>query len=203
MSPGCYIALVPQLGKRNKPSIRHEEPRPAPGDLEILRALMNSKENGDGNPEELTSPEELASWLSARELLPEGVSLTDEDLRRAVWLRWALRSLVFTKGEEGEREVGIIRELGESIPFRLVFENGLEPRFEPSGTEVMQAFGRLIQLFADARREDRWRRFKVCGHCREIFYDHTANRSGRWCRTRCGEYERKKVSRRRRRTGRV
>jgi len=194
---------MPQLKLRRKPSVRHEKPRPAPGELEILRALMNSKENGDQKPEELTSPEELASWLSARELLPEGFSLTDVDLKRAVWLRWAFRSLVVSKGEEGEREVGIIRQVGETIPFRLVFENGLEPRFEPSGTEVMRAFGRLIQLFVDARREDRWRRFKVCGRCHEIFYDHTHNRRGRWCRTSCGEYMRKKVARRRRKTGRV
>lgn len=183
---------------RFSPSVRHEKPRPAPGDLEILRAFLNSVEHGDGNPEELGNAEDFASWLEGWKLLPEGVSLTDEDLDRAVRLRSALRSLVSSQGKPGQEQIRTLRQLGECTSYRLVFEDGLDSRYEPTGDAVERALGRLVQLFVDARRDGKWKRFKPCGHCREIFYDHTNNDTGRWCRTRCGEFERKRRSRRRR-----
>jgi len=66
---------------------------------------------------------------------------------------------------------------------REVFDEGPDPRLEPEGTEAEGALGALLLLFTQARWENRWQRFKPCGHCREIFYDHTTNLTGRWCRT--------------------
>ena len=189
------------LKKRNLQSVRHEEPRPAPGELEVLRAFLNSGQNGDRKPEELTSARDLERWLSQRRLLPEGVRLSDDDLRRALRLRWALCRLVFSRSDGGEQEHGIFRQVSEGVSFRMVFEGGPDARLEPSGEGAAPALGKLLLLFTGARKEGRWRLFKPCGHCREIFYDHTRNRQGRWCRTPCGEYERKRRARRRRKTG--
>jgi predicted RNA-binding Zn ribbon-like protein len=68
----------------------------------------------------------------------------------------------------------------------------LEVRFDehgvataaPAARGVDGALGRLLAIVAAAQADETWVRLKACPWqtCRWAFYDHSKNRSGRWCR---------------------
>src|SRR3954463_15049490 len=75
----------------------HESSRePAPGDLAVVQAFVNTLDSDDGfrQFELLTEPADLERWLRDRGLLERSARLGPPDLRRAVELREALRALL-------------------------------------------------------------------------------------------------------------
>lgn len=67
----------------------------------------------------------------------------------------------------------------------------LRPELEATGTFALRshaagsdgALGELIAIALDAMADGTWERLKVCDNdgCVWAFYDHSRNRSGRWC----------------------
>ena len=160
--------------------------QPAPGALEAVRAFVNTV-NLEDEQEQLTDPRALGTWLRERELLDGGGRApTVADLRRAVDLREALRELLL--GHHGDHEPASgAAETVDAAARRA----RLEMRFDERGTATLApaaagvdgALGRLLSIVAAAQADGSWERLKACpwDTCRWAFYDHSKNRSGRWC----------------------
>ena len=159
----------------------------APGDLELVRAFVNTLDIEQGE-EALSTPAALGEWISAEGLAPAGVEPTPADLRRAVRLREALRAILLSHGEGSTEEpADAWRALDEAAArARLQVRFGPEGAalIEPGTTGVDGALGRLLAVVHVAVSDrDTWNRLKACRlhSCEWAFYDHTKNRSGAWC----------------------
>jgi len=177
--------------------------RPAPGDLRIVQAFVNT-DDLEMKTDELTSPRSLADWLIHQALLPAGTVLDAADLERTSALRRGLRALVLA-GESARRELGEAVErtaLAAVVRFRV--EAGGRIELVPAGTGLDAAVGRILTILAAAQRDGLWPRFKICGRksCRAAFYDFSTNRSSLWCSPRCGGRIRTRDFRRRHGRGR-
>jgi predicted RNA-binding Zn ribbon-like protein len=76
----------------------------------------------------------------------------------------------------------------------------------PAGSGVDGAIGVLLAIVARSLADGSWSRLKICHghHCGWAFYDHSRNRSGRWCSMSvCGGREKARAHYHRRRGGEV
>ena len=160
----------------------------APGDLETLRAFVNTHE-ADSGRDAIGDPEALRGWLVAAGLLDPGEGVDAAGVRRARRWREALRRLGQANHDEvpdasaAEEVDDLVRQCGLVV---RVGEDGVA-RLEASGAGLEAALGRLAAAFYRATIDGTWSRFKVCSNdtCRWAFYDHSRNHSGRFCGTAC------------------
>jgi predicted RNA-binding Zn ribbon-like protein len=165
---------------RYSPSSQGE---PAPGELELVRAFVNTREL-DPDVEEISSPEALATWLDGHGI-EVAEELTDEDVERAREFREAVRALLLANqtGEGRPEAVARLRAAAESA--RLRFEIGPDGRTRPApacdGVDALAA--RLLAVVSAAQETGEWERLKVCvsDECLWAFYDRSRNRSRHWC----------------------
>ena len=159
--------------------------QPAPGDLEVIRAFVNTLDVEDGS-DQVAAPSELVAWLAERGLVEAGTRATRADVARALELREAFREVLL--GHHGGYEVdpAALRALEEASRRARV-----EVRFGPDGVAratpakggVDGALGRMLAIVAHAQSEGTWQRLKSCpaDNCRWAFYDRSRNRSAVWC----------------------
>jgi predicted RNA-binding Zn ribbon-like protein len=156
----------------------------APGDLELVRAFVNTIDIEQG-AERLSSAAALAGWLADNGLVRGGVNATRADLVRAIELREALRALLLS--HNGEPLPAAATDTLDHIAHRsgvaLRFDERGGATLEPDAGGVDGALGRLLAIVHDAIADGNWSRLKACrAHtCEWAFYDHTKNRSGAWC----------------------
>jgi predicted RNA-binding Zn ribbon-like protein len=84
----------------------------------------------------------------------------------------------------------------------LRFDPDGSARLEPDAAGVDGAIARVMAIVATATAEGSWRRLKACVNetCQWAFYDHSKNRSGKWCRMEeCGNVEKARAYRERQR----
>ncbi len=160
--------------------------KPAPGDLAVVQALLNTVDAKTGR-DELKSPRALADWLVSHELLAAGVELDAADRERVHRLRQGWRSLLAGSGDEDE----ILEALDEATAaaaFRARNAAGGAIRFESKVGGLAGALARLLLIAKQAQAAGTWELLKVCPspECRTVFYDRSTNHSGKWCSTRCG-----------------
>jgi predicted RNA-binding Zn ribbon-like protein len=155
----------------------------APGELELVRAFVNTLDVEDGI-ESLAGPEELAAWLRGHGLM-RGSTATRADVVGAQRVREALRALMLANNgvsvrkeaavtlDRAARRAGIGVRFGASGAARLV----------PAAAGVDGALGRLLAIVAAAMADGSWSRLKACraDDCRWAFYDRARNRSRHWC----------------------
>jgi predicted RNA-binding Zn ribbon-like protein len=160
--------------------------RKAPGELEQVRAFVNTRQIGHAI-ERLSDPAALAGWLTERGLAGGGLRATRADLAHALELREALRAmLVAHTGGDGIVSPSVTRALDEAsrrarLALRFADDGGAA--LEPDAPGVSGALGRLLAIVHDAIAQGTWARLKACreADCEWAFYDHTKNRSGAWC----------------------
>jgi predicted RNA-binding Zn ribbon-like protein len=157
----------------------------APGELELVRDFVNTLDVEEAS-ESLASPEALAAWLAERGLLAAGAEARPLDLRWALELREALRALLLHHaGDEAEvSSPGLVLEAAaRRARLRVGFDEHGEARLVAEAAGVAGALGRLLAIVHDAQASGSWARLKACREhtCQWAFYDHTKNRSGRWC----------------------
>ncbi len=161
---------------------------PAPGELRIVQALVNTAGAGS-RAAELSDSRELAGWLRLWGLLGRGVELEPADLDRAKEVRSSLRSLIrANRGPASEPEaIEVLDRAAATAPMRVRFSGGA--RFEPLGEGLDEALARLFEIVAIAHREELWQRLKLCVRedCGAAFYDYSNARSAKWCSARCGD----------------
>jgi hypothetical protein len=118
-------------------------PEPAPGDLRIVQAFVNTADRVRGT-DELSSPQALADWL-AFQGLSETPPLGDSDLERAIEVREGLRSCLAADPEDLEGGAALNAALSEAL-VRARFGPAGELRLEPAAPGIDAAFGRLLAI---------------------------------------------------------
>jgi predicted RNA-binding Zn ribbon-like protein len=172
-------------------------PSVAPGDLELVRAFVNTLDIEAGT-DDLGTPSSSAAWLEAYGW-PTRVDRSEhEELVRA---REALRDLVSARGTSGEpRAIEAIDAIARRYP--IIVQVSSPSALAPSARGGVVAFvERIFGLVAAARIDGSWKRMKTCanGGCRWLFYDHSRNRSRTWCTMDlCGSQAKMRAYRRRR-----
>jgi predicted RNA-binding Zn ribbon-like protein len=183
-----------------------ENPKSAPGDLELVRRFVNTLDLDDGS-DAIASDSALAGWLRDHGLIAEGGQARPVDVDRAVALREALRELMLRNNDGGSVDPAApatLDRLAARAALRLrVGSDGLA-RLEPEGEDVDAALGRLLVTVYRSMENGTWSRLKACRNdaCRWAFYDHSRNRSGHWCTmSECGNRAKAREYRARRRSG--
>jgi predicted RNA-binding Zn ribbon-like protein len=175
----------------------------APQPLELVQRFVNSIDLESGE-DELAEPAGLRDWLVERDLIGTGERVSAADLARAVDVREGLRALMLQNNglPLDEARVSRLDDVAARAGVRVVFAPGEEPRLAPESGGVDGALARLLAIVAGAVEQGRWQRLKACPRdtCEWAFYDHSKNRSGRWCRMEvCGNIEKARAFRERRR----
>jgi predicted RNA-binding Zn ribbon-like protein len=163
---------------------------PAPGELELVRAFVNTWDADDGT-EAVPGPAELRDWLADHDLLDRGARVTAAEHREAIEVREALRALML---QNAGLDVG--PDAGDALD-AAARRARLAVRFAPDGAVRTEAeasgldgaLGRLLAIVAAAQEEGTWTRLKAClaDDCQWGFYDRSRNRSAVWCDMRvCG-----------------
>jgi len=173
----------------------------APGDLAIVQAFVNTLDIEEST-DELSSPEALASWLTARGLVehPRG---TKADLALALDLREALRGVLRSHAGHGPASgpTRSLQEIATRLPTRLDVTSDGRVQAVPAGSGVQAALARILLIGADAATLGTWSRLKACSadDCQWAFYDRSPTRNGCWCSMQiCGSRAKSRAYRRRR-----
>jgi predicted RNA-binding Zn ribbon-like protein len=206
--------------ERSLAESRPSGPGRAPGDLEKVRAFVNTLDI-DERTDELTSPAALANWLQASDLTSDaapGADITEADLARALRLREALRGALrshvppvagttpgpggawVTAPDGASEPTAELRRIAADLPIRLEIGAGGRVRAAADGSGGPAALARLLLITAEAATLGTWPRLKVCSadDCRWAFYDRSPTRSGCWCSMRvCGSRAKSRAYRRR------
>jgi predicted RNA-binding Zn ribbon-like protein len=176
---------------------------PAPGRLALVERFVNTVDHEHGR-EMLSSPERLRDVLG----LQRGVRIGTADLRRALDVREALRSLALENngGAADPHAVDVLEEAAARGRLVIRFDAG-ESRLEPAAHSVDGALADLVGIVHTAMADGTWSRLKACRRdvCHWLFYDRSRNRSAVWCQMAvCGNRVKTKAYRERRpaRTGR-
>ncbi len=174
----------------------------APGELRIVQAFVNTAVLRT-RTEELAGPQALGRWLARWRLVPEDTEPTAADLKRAIGVREGVRALLWANnGIDLDRDaVARLDRAAADIPLRLRVD-GEGVAYLTAASEQSGALGRLLGIFATARLDHSWPRFKACADltCGSAFYDVTKNHSARWCSPRCSNRTAARAWRRRRST---
>jgi len=136
--------------------------------------------------------------LEGRSLLPAGSSLTETVHRQALEIRSILRGLLERDPHAQDRLEAFCSELQSEI----YFDSKGVPRFRLVTEGFDRVLSHLLEVFIHARQATTWRRLKACQACGLAFYDHSRNRSGKWCTERCGQRIRAAKIRRQKKYGR-
>ena len=177
----------------------------APGDLELVRRFVNTRDVEEGT-DELDGPDSLLGWFSGMNLLDDEAIAYEEDLKRALALREGIRSLLLANTGEGG-EPANLRELNRvagSVCLRVRFDEDAVATLGPQSSGVSAALGHILAAVVRATDEETWGRLKVCSNdaCQWAFYDRSRNRSGKWCTMEvCGNRMKARAFRQRQSTG--
>ena len=155
--------------------------RPPVG-LDLVIDFVNTRDI-DAGIDELSSPEQLQTWLAVRELALD--ALGDADLGRALNLREALRELMLANnGEEYDpRAGGELESVARRGELGVRFASDGSARLESAQNGVDGVLARLLIPVVSAQGDGTWQRVKACRakDCQWAFYDGSRNRSGVWC----------------------
>lgn len=160
--------------------------RPAPGDLQLVQAFVNTFWDLDGGGgEQLVSPAALAEWLAAHGLVEAGVRLGRADLERALDVREGLRALLFVNNGTAADQ-GAIERLNTALRapgLHVQLDAAAPPGFSALRRDFDAALASIATIVAVAQIDGSWHRLKACPgvHCGWAFYDHSRNQSGSWC----------------------
>jgi predicted RNA-binding Zn ribbon-like protein len=174
---------------------------PAPGRLGLLQRFLNTVAP-EWKQEMLHSPQRLRIVLAELDLVSPAAPVSEDNLRRALELREALRALALANnGIPAAHDAEHVVEQAAAGALGIRFVNGL-PRFVGTERGVAGALATLAGIVAEAAAAGTWPRLKACPAeaCGWVFYDRSRNRSGRWCdSTVCGNRAKTRAYRRRRR----
>jgi predicted RNA-binding Zn ribbon-like protein len=162
-----------------------DEPKPAPGRLMLVQALVNTVERPDGL-DRLADPADARPWLVDNHLLAPDIELTDTDLDLVRGVREALRSLlVHNAGGPAPTDSALapLRSIGSTGTARACLADDGEVQLTTTGDSVRDRLLDLLLIVRDAQRDGTWPSLKACANdeCQWAFYDKSRNRGGTWC----------------------
>lgn len=156
-----------------------------PDAVRLVRDFVNTVEY-QVDDERLTDEVALRDWLVDRGLLEPEASASPDDVAFATRLREGLRAVleVHAGHEADPAAIGDLDDALAELPVRGGFDVSGAFRLAPASADpVRAALGRLFDAVRLASEGDTWSRLKVCARdsCRWAYYDHSRNRSSRWC----------------------
>ncbi len=160
---------------------------PAPGTLRLLQQFINTynieREHIGLRTEEFASPADLGRWLVRHGLLARGARVGAVEVRRAQEVREALRRLALAHNGRpmDSTAAALLNRLARDARLAVRLHRDGRMRLEPRAPGVVGALGSLVAAAFMAQMEGTWPRLKACRRCHWAFYDHSKNRSGRWC----------------------
>ena len=172
---------------------------------ELIKDFVNTlHKDPRGDEEELTTSEQLDSWLEAH-ALPTGRRASAADLASAIELREALRVLLLANNGEDVDVAPAYAALdraarGARVELCCADE---ELALVPAATGVAGALGQIVIAVQAAIADGSWPRLKACRarDCEWVFIDNAKNQSRAWCSmSSCGNREKARSFRERHRT---
>ncbi len=151
----------------------------------MVQAFVNTVDVENGI-EELTDPGRLHEVLTGIGALdPDAPPLTQSDLRRALAVREALRSLLHVNvGMASDPDaLELLDRTGATGGLSVRFARDGTSRLGTDGSTLNGALGRILAVVYSAMVAGTWSRLKACPRdvCGWIFYDRSRNSSSRWC----------------------
>jgi predicted RNA-binding Zn ribbon-like protein len=171
-----------------------DEELAAPGDLELVRRFVNTRDLELGT-DLLSTPAGLDAWFGV------ATRATEADLRRAVALREALRALLLANATGAAPPAAAVEAI-EAVGRRARLRADADLRLVPAARGVDGALAGLLAIVVVARADGTWERLKACpgDSCQWALYDRTRSRTRTWCAAaKCGARTRSRAYRRRRR----
>jgi predicted RNA-binding Zn ribbon-like protein len=171
---------------RNRTELQPGDRPPAPGDLWLVQAFVNSRWDLERDlVDQFGNSEGLATWLVERDLITAGTPVSEAGLRRALDARDGLQALLFANNgaeldlEAVERLEGAVR--GSGVFVQLHADS--PPDFVPTRRDLDGALALIGTIAAIAQLDGSWIRLKACRgeDCGWAFYDHSRNQAGSWC----------------------
>jgi predicted RNA-binding Zn ribbon-like protein len=162
---------------------------PAPEPLRLVEEFVNSNHvhphRDDGDLEGLRTPGDLRAWLVERDLIEPDEDVRAADFHYAIETREALRRILLTNGgaPPDEQAVETVNRAATRGQLTLRFDVDGGSGLRPIARGVDGAIGTILAVAFAAMAEGSWTRLKVCPEetCRVAFFDHSKNRSRRWC----------------------
>ncbi len=155
---------------------------PAPGDLELVRAFVNTR-NVERRTDAVDTPAGLTAWLRDRGLLDPKIDATDEDVARALAVREVLRAFCLrNNGVDCECDARVLNAAAERSGLLLDFAGG-DSSLKPRQPCVDGAIGVLLAAVHRAMLDRSWGKLKACADpaCLWAYYDRSKNGCSRWC----------------------
>jgi predicted RNA-binding Zn ribbon-like protein len=163
----------------------HEEDdagRRPPHGLQLVIDFVNTRDI-DLDSEALASPQALSTWLA-----DHGLAAPPADRRAltaSVDVREALRAVLLSHngGPDAPEALATLERTAERGRLSVVFHGDGSVGTEPRAAGIDGALAALLVPVAQAAADGTWQRVKACpaDDCQWAFYDHSRNRSGRWC----------------------
>src|SRR4051812_16710928 len=127
---------------------------PAPGELELVRAFVNTWDADEGT-EGIPGPAELRAWLAEQDMLDAGARVTAADHRQAIEVREALRALLLQNAglEVGPEAGAALDAAARRARLGVRFDAGGGVRTEPEAAGGARAVGRPLAIGAPAPEE--------------------------------------------------
>ncbi len=152
----------------------------APGELEFVRAFVNTRDIDQGT-DRFATPEGWAEWATGHGIRDRA---TDQELSEARALREILRDGLLANHDGGPPPVSVIEALtrfARRTTQIVITDHGVELAANVEGSGAV--IGRVVSAASAALSDGSWSRLKACGYdsCRWAFYDHSRSRTGRWC----------------------
>ncbi len=156
----------------------------APAELGTLQRFVNTLDQEDG-VELLGSPADLRRWLAQHELAAPSTRIGEEELRRAIEVREALRAVLHANNGAplDPAAVATLDTAARDAELTVRWDEHGHAELVPARKGLEGAFGRLLAIAYRARVEGTWERLKACPEesCGWAFYDRSRNRSSTWC----------------------
>jgi len=156
---------------------------PAPGRLALVQRFVNTVDYEHGR-EVLSDPARLRRLLAELGLIAADADVSEDDLRRAIAVREALRALALgNNGVAVDPEQLSVLERAAADGRLVIRFDGARAVLAPSVTGVRGALADLVGIVHTAMADGTWARLKACRRdvCRWLFYDRSRNRSAVWC----------------------
>jgi predicted RNA-binding Zn ribbon-like protein len=155
----------------------------------LVMDFLNTLDIESGS-DAIDSPVALRRWIERR-LGTRVRSVDDDAWRIVVETRESLRQVLASHSGAplGKAALAQLNRAGKRADIRAHWDDVGRTTFEPHDAGAYGALGRIFAAVAAAQVDETWDRLKVCPaeDCRCVFYDHSKNRSGRWCTMRvCG-----------------
>jgi predicted RNA-binding Zn ribbon-like protein len=176
----------------------------APGDLELVRNFVNSRDVEAGSDAFGTSGD-AAAWLAEQGLPGPRGDVGEEDRERLSAVREALREMLLANNAGEPPPSAALAELN-----RQSSEAAIGLHFDSQGSALVtqcdgvdSTIAKVLAIAHESMREGTWQRLKVCpaDDCLWAFYDRSRNHSATWCEMQeCGNRAKARAYRERQRS---